>query len=175
MKYHPSTYSYAMQWSRHYWNESTTGNPLWYGWETCCCIIFNLFYGCEMRPQSPILSLWSSQKFQRTRSEEYVGWNLFLQEQLLISVWGMWQGRLTWCSITLFFLLFWSCKPICIRHQFHHHRLSWCHNRTNFGHIYSLPHLTLPHHHPVQMAETGFIPQRSNFIHILATMNCTAF
>jgi len=35
------------------------------------------------------------------------------------SVWGMWQGRLPWCSIPLFFLLFWSSKPICIRYQFH--------------------------------------------------------
>jgi hypothetical protein len=39
----------------------------------------------------------------------------------------------------------------------------------NSGHIYSLPYLTLPHHNPVQMAEAGFTPQQSNFIHILET------
>jgi hypothetical protein len=35
------------------------------------------------------------------------------------SVWGMWQGRLLWCSIPLFILLSWSSKPIYIRYQFH--------------------------------------------------------
>jgi hypothetical protein len=40
----------------------------------------------KCRPQSPILSLWRSQKFQRTRSEEHSGWNSVLQEQLLICV-----------------------------------------------------------------------------------------
>jgi hypothetical protein len=38
-----------------------------------------------------------------------------------------------------------------------------------------LPHLTLPHHHPVQMAEAGFMPQQGHFNHILATTKCTEF
>jgi hypothetical protein len=109
-------------------------------------------------PQSPILSLWRSQKFQRKRSEEYGGWNLVLQEQLLICVGDVTRQITLVQHSTLFFLLFWSSKPICIRHQFPHHRLRWCHDCTNFGHIYSLPHLTLPHHHPVQGRSRIYIP-----------------
>lgn len=36
------------------------------------------------------------------------------------------------------------------------------------------PHLTLTYHHPAHMAEAGFMPQQSNFIHILTTKKSTA-
>jgi len=132
-------------------------------------------------PQSPVLSLRRSQKLQRTRSEEYGGWSMVLQEQLLIYV-GDVTRQITWCSIPVFF--FFYCSLVlnqCVLDTnficciFNHHRLSCCHNCMNFGHIYSWAHLTLPHHHPVQMAEAGFMPQKSNFNHILAITKCTAF
>jgi len=67
--------------------------------------------------QSTILSLWRSQKLQRTRSEEYSGWNSVLQEQLLICV-GDVTKQITMVQHLTLFLLFWSSKPIYIRYQF---------------------------------------------------------
>jgi len=59
-------------------------------------------------PQSSTLNLWRSQKFQRTRSEEYSGWKLVLQEQLLICVRDVTRQITMVQHPTLFFLLFLS-------------------------------------------------------------------
>jgi hypothetical protein len=108
-----------MQWSRHYWNESTSRNPLWCGWQRCCCIVFNLFYGCKMMTSEPNIESLEEPEVPENKIWR-IQWLKFGSTRTTVDLCtGCDKADYHGAASHFLFLLFWSSKPICIRYQFH--------------------------------------------------------